>query len=373
MNQDIFKVMKQFNEYYKAYFGKSKDTSFMIKTKDKFYTLPQASVVVNTVFDLQSFSIDKMMLGMDNHDFEIAKNIYMIHMEWTEHLSDIDKGEIRDDVKHIEKVIGQTLVQLNLRQYGTELVRKEHYTSYKPSLYSLRTLVSYTSDITRKNIQNINVINKDFFTTMIIKIINKSVACLSLMDINLHEEAFSQLRSVTELYMIYQLIVNADKKIIDTYNKFVEMGFQYNQTQELPTIIKNKDVNNKIDYLNFGWLDEIFEYGYIDKKQYKLKDIAELIDLRKVNNKKSTLGKTLYSIYKKCNPFTHGTTKLIDNIYAEKVLIDNLGVIFLNIAYDIKELTNDTFVFNNVNIIEYFRACLKLNSHQINMYDNKTK
>ncbi len=369
MNQDIYNVMKQFNEYYKFYFGKSKDTNFMLKTKEKIFKLPQTGHIVNNVFDLAGFSIDKIMLGMDNHDFEIAKNIYMIHMEWIEHLSDAEKGQARDDVNHIEKVMGQTLVQLNIRKYGTELVRKEHYQSFKPSLYSLRSLVSYTSDVVRNNQQNFNVVNNDFFITMIIKIINKAVACLSLIDINLHEEAFSQLRSLTELYMIYLLIVNEKDKVIKDYTEFVNMGFEYNQTQELPNKIKKMNLANKIDYLNFGWLDSIDNYGYIEPKKYKLADVAELLDLKQINGKKSTIGKTLYGIYKNCNPFTHGTNKIVDNKMAEKVLIDRLGIIFHNISFDIKTLTGDLFKFNNVDLIEYFLACHSLNKSQLKAYD----
>lgn len=369
MNQDIYKVMKQFNEYYKEYFGKTKDTNFMLKTKEKIFKLPQTSFVVNNVFDLVGLSIEKMMLGIDNHDFEIAKNIYMIHMEWIEHLSDIDKGQIREDASHIEKVMGQTLVHLNIRKYGTKLVRKEHYQSYKPSIYSLRALVSYTSELVRDNQQNLNVMNKDFFITMIIKIINKAVACLSLIDINLHEEAFSQLRSLTELYMIYLLIVTEKEKVIKEYTRFVDMGFEYNQTQELPNEIKKKNITNKMDYLNFGWLDSIDNYGYIEPKKYKLSDVAELLDLELINGKKSNFGKTLYGIYKDCNPLTHGTNKLINNKMAEKVLIDRLGIIFHNIAYDIRELTSNSFVFNNVDLIEYFLAGQSLNRIKLKVYD----
>lgn len=373
MNNPNEYFKKGFNDFYKQYFGNNKDTNFMLKVKDEFFQHTKSRTIINKVFNGPNFGIDSLMFETENPDFEIAKNIFMIFKENTQHLSNEDKLELRKDKNYINKLIEQVHVQLSIRKYGTELVRRDFYDQYAPSIYSVRALISYTAEVLQNKIKTIEIENVNFFYTMMIKIINKTVACLSLMEINLHEEAFSHLRSVTELYLIYFVLVRREACTIETYTKHVKWGFEFNSTGEYPkefidkfNKISKPNKCSKMDYLNYGWLDEIYDYMYLGNKRYKLNDLAQLIDLKQDNGKRVTLGKTIYAIYKHCNPLAHGSTNVLDNKLAQKVLIQDLGTVIHNISYDISTLTKDKFIYNTVDLFDYFNHCIKCNRMQLN-------
>ncbi|MFI3211472.1 MAG: hypothetical protein R3Y64_10550 [Peptostreptococcaceae bacterium] len=380
MNNPNEYFKKGFNDFYRDYFGNNKDTNFMFKVKDEFFTLQRSRVIIDQSFNRPDFGINSFMVAMENPDFEIAKNIIMIFKENTNHLTNEEKLELRANKEYIKKLIDQVHTQLCIRKYGTELVRKDFYNQFAPSIYSLRALVAYTGELIRNKINSIQIDNKNFYYTMMVKIINKCVGCLTLMEINLHEEAFSQLRTLTELYLIYYILITKESKVIDTYDKHVKWGFEFNSTGEYPEELINKF--NKLpknikctinDYMNFGWLDEIIEYGYMENRRYKISDLAHLIDLKQTKGKRNTFGKDIYKIYKDCNPLTHGSTFILNNIEAEKVLIGNLGIVIHNIAYDTKSLTNDSYTVNTVNILDYFNYCREYNIMQFSKLTNKTK
>lgn len=377
MNNDIqnaFKykeqLQKEWNQFYKEYFGKSKDTNFMLKVKEKIMKLPQTNIILSQVFSGDNL-LHHMMFGFQNHDFEIAKNIYMIHKENTELLSDMEKEELRNDSKYIDLIIKSTLVQLNIRKYGTVSQRREFYQSFKPSIYSTVSLLTYTLNLFNVYTKKINMKNNDFFITMISKILNKCYACISLIEINLHEEAYAMLRVVAELYLIFNVLIDKNEDIVSTYSKHVEWSFEYNRTGDFPPELNGK--TNKMDYLNFGWLDSIFEYGYINRKKYKLSDVADLIDLKKVNGKKITFGSDIYKIYKLCNPLSHASNNIINNKEEERILIKNLGALLLNITKEMRALTHDSFIFNNIDLIAYNELCLSLNLKNIKKYNDNIK
>lgn len=170
--------------------------------------------------------------------------------------------------------------------------------------------------------------------------------------------SFPMLRTISEMLLIYKVLSNQKQSVIDTYSKHVKWSFEYNETNEFPVEIRNKE--NRIDYLNFGWLDDIVEYEYAISKKYKLSDVSDLIISE--NLKRKGMGDTLFKIYKLCNPLSHGSNNEINETYSRKLLIDNLGVIVLDISSKIKSLTNNDFILNDVDLIKYFTECHKLNS-----------
>lgn len=351
-------IKQKIDDYYKQYFGSGngKDYKFTMHIKSNLTKNHSFYDSLDIVFKFDIF--ESMVSGYQNLDLEIIKNIFMIHKEHTEELNNDEKKLKCKDQKYIDEIIIQTKNQLMIRNYATLIIRKEVYDSFRPSIYSLWALIMYTKEVLEKNISNIKINNRDFFNTMMNKIIKKIIACLTLLDNNLIEESFPMLRTISEMLLIYKVLSNQKQSVIDTYSKHVKWSFEYNETNEFPVEIRNKE--NRIDYLNFGWLDDIVEYEYAISKKYKLSDVSDLIISE--NLKRKGMGDTLFKIYKLCNPLSHGSNNEINETYSRKLLIDNLGIIVLDISSKIKSLTNNDFILNDVDLIKYFTECHKLNS-----------
>ena len=217
--------------------------------------------------------------------------------------------------------------------------------------------------------ENLNIKNKKFKFATLYKILLKIKASLILIDNCLFEEAYNPLRSAIELYMIFLTVGESSETAISSYFKFFEYKLYYQEYRQLPKevvdVFNKLKLSNKvtiIDYLNYGWLDSIFEYGYIGKseRQYKLKDVADLINM-KYQKENKNLGSNLYEIYRSCNQMSHGFTGNI-NAFSAKIELSQKCVYILNhISSIVKPLIeyNYNFIVNDVDIIEYMNRILK--------------
>lgn len=355
-------LKKEENQALKKMFGNRIKQSFLIEIKERILRNPEYVMIAPKIYDLFNFSTEKMLVGTDNPSFDICKHITMIHYVNTVLLNDGERGSLQLDEKYKKKLEEQVLLQIKLRTFGEVDFTKDSLDSFLPLIYITNVLgnyLKYSLNNIIKSKSKVNQKNYIFKMQILWRISNKIRACCKLIDGRLIEEAYNPLRSMIELVMIF-LAIGQDEKRSSEYMRFVEYQDQYQNTMKIHKELQDK-YNNRfqkdtkvsiIDYMNFGWLDSIFEFGYIDEqeKKYKIHDVALLLDLIYKINK---LGSNLYKYYRECSTLSHGVIKGV-NIFMARVTICKKILLILDLIRPIlKELFDLEFVYNNIDFFEY--------------------
>lgn len=159
---------------------------------------------------------------------------------------------------------------------------------YYPPVYNLHVLLVYLITIsnkihnTDKTIVDGNV-KRNTLNYYLANILGKARAVLSVTDYDALDSGYPILRNIIEMYLTY-LAFNYSNADIVEYMKFNYYKVHFDAEFKLPeefekAYLKNgKDVN-KIAYLNYGWLDSIFEFEYLGiKKSYNFSDVVKLVN-----------------------------------------------------------------------------------------------
>lgn len=319
-------------------------------------------MIAPRIYDLFNFSIEKMLVGSENPSFDICKHITMIHYVNTALLSDEERGSLQSDDKYKKKLEEQVLIQIKLRFFGEVDFTKDSIDSFLPLIYITNVIGNYLTFSLKQIIESKSQIDQNnyaFKIQILWRIANKIRACCKLIDGRLIEEAYNPLRSMIELAMIF-LAIGQDEKYSSEYMKFIEYQNQYQNTMKMPIELQDK-YNNRfqkdtkvsiVDYMNFGWLDFIFEFGYIDEqeKKYRIHDVALLLDMVYKNKK---IGSNLYKFYRECNALSHGGIKGV-NIFMSRITICKEILFVLDLIRPIlKQIFNLEFVYHNIDFFEY--------------------
>lgn len=355
-------MKREENQALKKMFGNRIKQSFLIEIKERVSRNPEYVMIAPKIYDLFNFSTEKMLVGIDNPSFDICKHITMIHYANTVLLNDGDRGLLQSDEKYKKQLEEQVLLQIKLRLFGEVDFTNSSIDSFFPLIYITNVignfLISNLNNIIKSK-SKVNQKNYVFKMQILCKIANKIKACCKLIDGRLIEEAYNPLRSMIELIMIF-LAIGQDENHSSEYMKFVGYRNEYQNTLKIPKELQNK-YNNRfqkntkfsiVDYMNFGWLDSIFEFGYIDEKEkrYKIHDVALLLDMVYKNNK---FGSNLYKFYRECNTLSHGVIEGV-NIFVSRVIICKKILLVLALIKPIlKELFDLEFIYNNIDIFEY--------------------
>lgn len=355
-------LKKEENQALKKMFGSRIKQSFLIEMKERVERNQEYAMIAPKIYDLFNFSTEKMLVGTDNPSFDICKHITMIHYVNTVLLNDGERGSLQSDEKYKKKLEEQVLLQIKLRLFGEIDFTKNSIDSFLPLIYITNVLGNYLISSLNNIIKSKSKVNQKnyvFKIQILWRIANKIRACCKLIDGRLIEEAYNPLRSMIELVMIF-LAIGQDENRSSEYMKFVEFQNQYHDTMKIPKELQDK-YNSRfqkdtkvsiVDYMNFGWLDSIFEFGYIDEKEkkYKIHDVALLLDMVYKNNK---LGSNLYKFYRECNTLSHGVIKGV-NIFMSRVTICKEILFVLDLIKPLlKELFDLEFVYNNIDFFEY--------------------
>lgn len=356
-------MKKEENQALRKMFGSRIKQSFLIEMKERVSRNPDYVILAPKIYDLFNFSTEKMVVGTDNPSFDICKHITMIHYVNTVLLNDGERGSLQSDEKYKKKLEDQVLLQIKLRFFGEVDFTKDSLDSFLPLIYITNVIgnyLIYSLNNIIKSKSKVNQKNYIFKMQILWRIANKIRACCKLIDVRLIEEAYNPLRSMIDLVMIF-LVIGLDENRSNEYMKFVEYQNQYQNTMKIPQELQDK-YNNRfpkdtkvsiIDYMNFGWLDVIFEFGYIEEKEkkYKIHDVALLLDMvYKINNK---LGSKLYQYYRDCNTLSHGVIKGV-NIFTSRVTICKEILFVLDLIKQIlRDLFDLDFVYNDIDFFEY--------------------
>ena len=246
--------------------------------------------------------------------YDICRHIVGLHRSNLVFETEDERIKKESDEEYKNLLINQVIENIKLRDYGSAYFRKQaivegesfifFHIPYNIFVLCLRMnelLTSYTT--------------KDIYYTIFTTISNKGTAALSLLEDNFLDNAYPICRGIIELYIKLLLLLNCPETVTNAYYKFTEYELMQsccnqNYPKEFNDLFenrKNKKCKNKIDYLHFGWLDLIDDFGVCGAQSYTLNGIIKYLK-KKYNNQHSTLFDYLYPLYKICNGYTHGTT-----------------------------------------------------------------
>ena len=262
------------------------------------------------LFDLNFDGISMVTGNSEAVEYEICRNIVSIHRANCIFTSDSDRIANENSAEYKEKLANQVISQLKLRRFSamfyrrTQLMPGDEF-QFFPVPYYLFSMITYGSSLIKPSMK---------FWEFYSSIFNKALSSLILMEGNFLDGCYPLCRGIIELYFKL-LTLKINENIFDEQKKFVELEIKYNccgQEFDDEFLDKwnnrlNKYFKSKIDYLHFGWVDNIQDYHLLCNGQdYSIYGmISYLENLQPTEENRQTF-EALSNLYKMCHAFTHG-------------------------------------------------------------------
>lgn len=379
----LYKQMEQINKNMKKLVDETIRTSFRgiiqpsFLVKMKYYIMNSSEflsiakekydpmgVIGNNPFGIQSFDTDLVTVE------DVCKNIAYIHqynMSIEKNPSDFE-DETRGGRTYFEKLKKQVLENIKFRELGSSTFSKHYSFGYYPYLYALRVTVHFFS-IELDKILGVHFANatglERFRLRTISDIFRRARGILGLMDDDCTDACYGICRQIIEFYAQYSILIRYPNAI-EEYGKFVNYQLEYNTTKKFPIEFEKKfyskfkkdDENKpmKVKYLNYGWIDKIDEFGYIDDKKYTIRELFEFIDLQNgLDKKKVKGGKIMEENYEKCSLLSHGNQVMLNVFLGNIEIASYIFPVIEALAKDLRDMFDIPIEIEGINILEYTR------------------
>lgn len=364
INKNIIKVI---DGTVRAKFKNIIQPSFLIKMKYKIMN-SEEFISMRQKYDpmgmYQNLNMDLVTVE------DVCKNISFIH----QYNMSVQKSpnEYEDETcngkTYFEKLKKQVLDNIRFREYGSATYSNNYSVGYYPYLYALRVVVNFFSFELNKILATkfYNSYGVDGFRLRTISdIFRRARGILGLMDDDCTDACYGICRQIIEFYAQYSILVRYPNAI-EEYRRFIDYQLEYNTTKIYPTEFEKKfyskfknDNENKpmkVKYLNYGWIDKIDEFGYIDNKKYTIKELFEFIDLHNgIDKNKVKGGKIMEDNYEKCSLLSHGNQVLLNVFLANIEVAIYIYPIIEALAKDLKDIYGISTEINGIDILKYTR------------------
>lgn len=305
--QAIRDIQKENNQTIKQLFRDKINGNFLIKIKEEVVT--KLGVELFQIFSFKYDSTQVVTGNCQTPEYDICRIITGVHRH---HSIFLTKEEIRNNQKDSEyqkKLVSEVIEKIRLHQFSNLFFRKQQllvgdefiYFSVPYELFALCMRFQY---LLQKHKPSILVYYVD--------IINNALSVLTLLENNLLSNAYPLCRSMIEQY-IKMLILQKHPECIEAYSKFCTFETEqsccnqkypdefisFYNTRMLPT-------TNKVEYLHYGWLDNIAAYKP-NSNRYSIYGILEYLQ-NDADAEFSFALNHLTRLYKGCHGYTHGSS-----------------------------------------------------------------
>lgn len=301
-------IAKENNKTLKLLFKDKINGSFLIKIKNEVLT--GLGTEFCRIFSL-NFDNTRVVTGdSETPEYDICRMIIGVHRHYSVFLTKEEIQMNQNDAEYQKKLVVEVIEKVRLHQFCNLFFRKKQLILgdeflYFPVPYELFALCMRFNYILLENHSPILVYYVD--------IINNALSALTLMENNLLSNAYPSCRSLIEQYLKV-LILQRHPECVGTYAKFC--NFEIEQSccsQEYPDeflcLYSNRvlpSVKNKIDFLHYGWLDDIPTYTTITNR-YSIYGILEYLQ-KNANEELCNALSQLKTLYKGCHGYTHGSS-----------------------------------------------------------------
>lgn len=321
------------------------------------------SKVGTEIFRFYDFrwSNENILTGKDDlPEYDICRFIVGIHEAHSIFLLPDEIRKNERDTRYREHLVDEVIEKIRLHRYGSYFFRKRVLIRgreflYYPIPYELYVLCARTYEllVSRKNIE------QDVCWRLYYDIITKGLAALSLVEYNFLGNAYPLCRGVLEVYFRL-LILENNLNAAQHYELFMQYEVEQSCcSQRYPKEFmdmfekrRKQEINSKVGYLHYGWLDWVEGYHDIVKHApYSMNGMIAYLKNSLPNKKQDELSKLEY-FYKMCHGYTHGSVQ--GAIYPELHYFEISIMLYFAIRNTFIMLChkhNEEFTINEVDII----------------------
>lgn len=332
--------------------------SFLIGIKKQVF-----NIMGTEIFQYYDFrwSNENILTGKDDlPEYDVCRFIVGIHQAHSIFLSPDEIRKNERDVRYREHLVDEVIEKLRFHRYGSFFFRKRTLVQgkeflYYPVPYELFVLCARTYEllVSRKNI------GQDACWLLYYDMATKGLAALSLVEDNFYGGAYPLCRGVLEMYFKF-LVLNNDFNAAQHYKLF--MRYEMEQSccsqkypKEFTDIFEKRrkqEINSKVAYLHYGWLDWVDGYHDIVKQvPYSMNGIIAYLKNSLPSKKQDELSKLKY-FYKMCHGYTHGSVQ--GAIYPELHYFEISIMLYYTIRNTFVMICNkynEDFAVNGVDVI----------------------
>ncbi len=296
------------NDIIKNIFHSKINGSFLIKIKNQ--VIKKLGPELLKIFPF-SLNESQLVTGVNwTPEYDICRMIIGVHRH---HSIFLTKEEIRNnqrDPEYQNQVINEVLEKVRLHQHANAFFHKSQIICgdeflYFPVPYELFALCNRFFGVFAQS----TVHPYSYFPV----IMRSAISILLLLENNLLNDAYPLCRGMIELY-IRSLIMIKHPKALESYEQFRQFEIEQSCcSQKYPDAFlelyerrKLPSAKSKVNYLHYGWLDNIDAYNITTQGRYSLYGIIEHLQSLSDNEMVESLD-TLEFFYKECHGFVHGS------------------------------------------------------------------
>ena len=282
--------------------------SFLIKIKSK--VIEKINIDFLKYYHIQ-FDNSRVLTGTnETPDYDICRMIVGVHRHHSVFLSQQEISDNQKSVKYQEQLVDEVIEKIKLREYGSAFFRKKQLFLgddflYFPVPYELFVICMRSFFLLEGKTEPLFLEYRNILTG--------ALSALSLMENNFLSNAYPICRGMIEQYLKI-LILKMNPESIRDYQRFC--NFEIEQSccsQEYPDefikLYNNRILESsksKVDYLHYGWLDNISDYDTTKTNRYSIYGILDyLIDV--LDEAQSKKLDHIKSLFKMCHGYTHGS------------------------------------------------------------------
>jgi hypothetical protein len=312
LNVDPMKFAKSIsdenNKTIKELFKDKINGSFLIKIKSEVL-----NKMALDLFNYYPFQFDnkKILTGTDETpEYDICRIIVGVHRHHSIFLSEQEIGESQRNAAYQEQLVNEVIEKIRLRRFGSVFFRRKQLLLgdeflYFPVPYELFVMCMRSICLISENASSFFVEYRD--------ILNNALSSLTLMENNFLSNAYPLCRGMIEQYLKV-LILKKHPENYKDYERFC--NFEIEQSccsqkypDEFIELFDKRILSSsksKVDYLHYGWLDNIESYDIKSTNRYSIYGIMDYL-MAEADDEQHSILNHIKSLYKMCHGYTHGS------------------------------------------------------------------
>ena len=312
LNVDLMKLAKSISDEnkktIKELFKDKINVSFLIKIKSE--VLNKMALELLNYYPFQ-FDNKKILTGRDETpEYDICRIIVGVHRHHSIFLSE---QEIRDNQRNAtyqEQLVNEVIEKIRLRHFGSVFFRRKQLLLgdeflYFPVPYELFVMCMRSICLISENASSFFVEYRD--------ILNNALSSLTLMENNFLSNAYPLCRGMIEQYLKV-LILKKHPENYKDYKRFSKFEIEQSccsqkYPDEFIELFDKRILSSsksKVDYLHYGWLDNIDNYNTKSTNRYSIYGIIDYL-MTKADDEQYIVLNHIKSLYKMCHGYTHGS------------------------------------------------------------------
>lgn len=350
LNVDPMKFAKSIsdenNKTIKELFKDKINGSFLIKIKSEVL-----NKMALDLFNYYPFHFDnkKILTGTDETpEYDICRIIVGVHRHHSIFLSEQEIRENQRNAAYQEQLVNEVIEKIRLRHFGSVFFRRKQLLLgdeflYFPVPYELFVMCMRSICLISENVSSFFIEYGDM--------LKNALSSLTLMENNFLSNAYPLCRGMIEQYLKVLFLKKHPENYKD-YERFC--NFEIEQSccsqkypDEFIELFDKRILSSsksKVDYLHYGWLDNIESYDTKSTNRYSIYGIMDYL-MAEADDEQYSILNHIKSLYKMCHGYTHGST-----VHARYPLLQYFEISVM-LYYVITTVFNDIYYTLNIDFV----------------------